>query len=137
MSESNKKIADKAYNRLLMGDFCDLRGLIGVAVDEGFAAGYQHAQGEDPWRRAAELENAVAKLESRHSDHLRIIADMSRNSIDQNEAEEMRTQIAVMIARIGTLRTQLRRLGDACKARGVDKAWTALKPLIERACKVE
>lgn len=60
------------------------------------------------WKLAATLyRRRIAELENRRDEHLRLISNMSRESISPEEAEELRGQIASLIAEVGTLRNRI------------------------------
>ena len=49
-------------------------------------------------------------LLERQDAHLRLIAHMSKESIDEREAKELRGQMATLIAEVGTLRSRIEEL---------------------------
>jgi hypothetical protein len=51
-----------------------------------------------------------ARLQDRHEEHLRLIRKLSTDSIAPEEAEELRTQIAALVAELGTCRGYVREL---------------------------
>ncbi len=54
-----------------------------------------------------EMAGKCQRLEERHQEHLELIVRLSKDSITTSEAEEMRGQIAKLIAEVGTLRADL------------------------------
>lgn len=56
------------------------------------------------------LQKERDHLLERQDAHLRLIAHMSRESIDEKEAKELRGQMAALIAEVGTLRSRVEEL---------------------------
>jgi hypothetical protein len=53
-----------------------------------------------------------AELHVRQQEHLRVIRQLSTDSISPEEADELRGQVATLVAEVGTLRSETRSLAD-------------------------
>lgn len=60
------------------------------------------------------LTRQITELESAQLRHLRLIRTMSNESINEEQAAELRDQIAKMIALVGSLRSQVATVCPAC-----------------------
>jgi hypothetical protein len=58
------------------------------------------------------LEAKVAALDERHEAHLLLIRRLSDESITTEEADELRSQVASLMAEVGTLKSRLREAQD-------------------------
>ncbi len=63
------------------------------------------------WAKTTDLEQAregLAAAEKRQDELLLTIANLSKEAINPEEAQELRDQIASLIAEVGTLKSRLR-----------------------------